>query len=100
MNTRFPILTVFSIVLRVLGWLILVGAVISSIKQAIALQQCLPNCPVNFPWLLQNVVLLVVGSITIVFGELIGVVFSIESNTHKLVELQQKSDASQGSVDS
>ncbi|MCD4675042.1 MAG: hypothetical protein K8S18_03485 [Desulfobacula sp.] len=89
MNSRFPILSIFSIVLRVLGWLILAGGVIFSLKQGIALAQCLPKCSVNIPWLLQNIALLVTGCFTIVSGEIIGVVFSIENNIHKLVELQK-----------
>jgi len=90
MNKRFPVLNVFSIILRVLGWLVFGGGVISSILQAIAYSQCAPRCSLDIPWLLQNVSLLVVGCIVIVAGELIGVLFSIENNTNKLVELQQK----------
>lgn len=89
MNRRFPMLAFFSFVLRIVGWLVFAGGVISSVRQGAALAQCLPNCQVNIPWLLQNVALLVMGSITIVIGEIVGVAFAIECNTRKLVELQE-----------
>lgn len=90
MYPRFPILSFFSVVLRVLGWLVLAGGLISSLKQAIALAKCLPDCSVNIPWLLQNVALLLTGVIVIVIGELIGVAFSIEKNTYKTAEAIEK----------
>jgi len=66
--------------------LVLAGGILSSLKQAIALSKCLPDCSLNIPWLLQNVTLLLAGAIVIVIGELIGVVFSIEKNTFKMAD--------------
>lgn len=94
MNSRFPVLSVFSVVLRVLGWLVLAGGIISSLIQIADLMKCLPNnCSVNIPWLIQNVALLVMGAITVVIGEAIGVVFAIEGNTRRLVEIQEQHPA-------
>jgi len=90
MNPRFPILSFFSTVLRVLGWLVFAGGLISSLRQVVALAKCLFNCPVNIPWLLQNIGLLLTGVIVIVIGELIGVAFSIEKNTYKMAEAIEK----------
>lgn len=93
MNPRFPILSFFSIILRVLGWLVLAGGLISLLRQAVALAKCLPDCSVDIPWLLQNIGLLLTGVIVIVIGELIGVAFSIEKNTHKMAEaIEMKSN--------
>lgn len=87
MNKRFPVLSFFSVVVRIIGWLIIVVGVISSVKQWMAYAECVPRCSLNVSWLMTNVSLLVGGCVTAVLGETIGVAFAIEENTRRLVEL-------------
>jgi uncharacterized membrane protein YqgA involved in biofilm formation len=60
------------------------------LQQGISLANCLPRCSVNILWLLQNIGWLLTGIIVIVIGELIGVAFSIEKNTYKIVKAIEK----------
>ncbi len=90
MNQRFPLLSVFSTILKIAGWLIIVAGVWSSLQQASAYTDCLPNCRLNIGWVLQNGAILITGVMTVAFGEMIGVFFSIEDNTHNLVELTRQ----------
>lgn len=97
MNPRFPILSFFSLVLRIFGWVVLICGIFSTGKQAISYFeyyfQSLPNGFLNIQWLIQlilNSTWLLGGCIIIIVGEIIGVVFSIENNIHKLVELRHE----------
>lgn len=65
MNRRFPVLSAFSIVLRVLGFLVLVGGIVSLLKPSIDLAQCLPRCSENILLLLPNLALLLLGTLKI-----------------------------------
>ena len=86
MNKRFPVLSSFSWVLRVIGWLVLGGGLLSSVNQAIRYFKAMPHVILNLPWLIQNVTLIIVGTVVIVLGEIIGVLFSIEQNTHLMAQ--------------
>ena len=79
MNTRFPILSILSTILKVVGILLIIGAFIGLIIQD---QDAI--------YRLVGVLSLVLGIIVCVIGEIIGVAFAIEDNTRKIVELLQK----------
>ena len=79
MNTRFPILSILSTILKVVGILLIIGAFIGLIIQD---QDAI--------YRLVGVLSLVLGIIVCVIGEIIGVAFAIEDNTRNMVELLQK----------
>ena len=92
MNKKFLVLSVFSIMLRVLGWLTTIGGAISSGRQAVAYmaeRSTNPNVQVNVPWLMQNIAILMTGLLVVVAGEIIGVLFAIERNTRATADIQR-----------
>lgn len=86
MNSRFPVLSALSWVLRIVGGLFAILGLYSSLKQAVALAECLPGCSVNYPLGMMNAALLIPGLFALTVGESIGVLFAIEANTRKVVE--------------
>lgn len=86
MNTKFPVLSFVSSVLRFFGWsFAIVGLLYGGWNGVIE-----PNLPEHFFNASSNGVKLVggivgmfFGIITIAIGELIGVLFAIEENTRK-----------------
>jgi len=86
MNKRFPLLSVVSWLLRIVGGILFLIGIFSSLKQLVALAQCLPNCDFNYSWAGMNAAFLIPGLLSMAFGEAIGVLFSIEENTRKMAE--------------
>ena len=86
MNPRFPLLSIVSWALRIIGGIMFLIGVFSSLKQAVALADCLPNCRINYSWAMMNAAFLIPGLLSMGFGEAIGVLFAIEDNTRKMVE--------------
>lgn len=86
MQTRYPNLVAFAMILRILGWLVFVGGVFSSLRQGMALIQCMPHCQINLAWLFQNAQLLIMGGMTIVLGEGVAVLLSIDTSARRLAD--------------
>lgn len=83
MNKRFPVLSTVSALLRVVGWLLVVGGVLYAAYEGI-IEPNLPNHWFGGQDLLQLVSGLglgLTGPLTVAFSEIIGVLFAIEENT-------------------
>jgi hypothetical protein len=101
MNKRFPVLSIISILLRVAGWILtIVSAVLivnaglglfSAMTASYASNGLLSLEPLLGPiavgiailWFATAVFGVVLGLITVAFGEIIGVIFAIEDNTRR-----------------
>ncbi len=85
MNTRFPVLSFISSLLRLIGWMaVLIGAAYGGYQGIIEPNQ--PShafTPSDLMELGGGVAAIVVGLIIAATGESIGVLFAIEENTRK-----------------
>lgn len=96
---RYPLLTAMSTALRIIGWLMVVGAGVLFVVQVIPWIDCISgrgrpqqpggwgavSCGVAVLILAPTVVSLVSGFFMVAFGEVIGVFRGIEGNTHQLL---------------
>lgn len=90
MNSRFPLLSFVSLVMRFVGWtLVLVGSYFGVWEGMI--EPNLPNhrftIPGDLEQLLGGVLALWFGLVAVVMGEVIGVLFAIEANTRPQLAL-------------
>ncbi len=90
-NDTFPVLSNFALVLRVLGWVLVIGGGVVAI---IGLFMLFMN---DLEWgtlIISGSGVLIggVGVMMIVLGEMVGVFFSIESNGAQLLQLERLSD--------
>ena len=85
MNPRFAVLSVLSVVLRVLGWIVVLFSVVIGWSTYEAYGG------VTLQFLLSTVPFIIAGLFCVVLGELIGVAFAIEANTRRTAALLSKS---------
>ncbi len=89
MNSRFPVLSTISGILRFAGWVVTAGAVLYGLLYQGLI---LPNQPRyhfdtgNAVAIASAVLGAVIGLITVAFGETIGVLFAIEENTRRAAD--------------
>ncbi len=90
-NDTFPVLSNFAAVLRVLGWILVVGGACVAI---VGLFMLFMN---DFEWgglIISGSGVLIggIGVMMIVLGEMVGVFFSIEHNGAELLQLERLND--------
>lgn len=89
LNKRFPVLSLASIILRLIGALMFIGGVLGFIASYAGRQS--PNA-ID---LLISAAVAIVGLILVVMGEMIGVAFAIEANTRQLWPIEKNTRESQ-----
>jgi hypothetical protein len=88
MNKRFPVLSIISILIRIFGWLVLIGGLFVAIYQGIIEPNLEGHSFGNRDLyeLVAGISAFLIGIILIALGELVGVLFAIEGNTRKIAE--------------
>ena len=74
MNTRFLMLSLFSSVFRVVGWIAIIASVVLAVlavKQGITLPSCFPQCGLDVSWMLPNGILFAYWTIAAAIGVLL-----------------------------
>lgn len=84
-NHYFPVLSVISILLRVLGWFSVISGVLSLF---IVLSLVIGDSEKGI-FLISSAVSVLSGLVAVAIGEVIGVLFAIEANTRKAAEAMQ-----------
>ena len=98
-RNKFPVLTAMAVSLRIIGWLMVVGAGVLFVVQVIPWIDCIAgrgqpqqlgmmggaSCGAALFILAPTIVSLVSGFCMVAFGEIIGVFRGIEGNTHQLI---------------
>jgi hypothetical protein len=89
MNTRFPVLSLISVLLRLVGWLVVVGAVVYLIVNVVIEPSQAGHRwgPGNAMSLLTGGAATLLGLMIVALGEVVGVLFAIEENTrtHRVI---------------
>lgn len=92
MNNRFPLLSVLSVIWRILGWLAVGAGVIACIAGLVGRTGHQSWSSEDLLTFALGVFMTFMGLGLVALGEFVGVFFAIEENTHKAAELCSATD--------
>ena len=83
LNTKFPVLSTISILLRIVGWIIILGAIVFTFYKIVPTSSGQRFTSSDWMQLVTGLSIAMVGLVGVAFGEIVGVFFAIEENTRK-----------------
>lgn len=90
MGRRFLVLRAFSLLLRIVGWLLVIAGLVGFVAGVVILARAAADATTAHDMLAGGFGTIVAGLIFVLYGEVIEVFFDIEANTRRTADLIER----------